>query len=154
MFDRTRCLIEAFFVIERDLRQMRPQPLIIGIRQEREQPVRSSIAIEHGQFFPGLMAASDANGCKPVSGPGRLSRLPSCYVLIFLGAGPGGVFLGKLEKAAAQVQICAIAGETGGNARPVREGGDCAIGLTRNAAGVPPLGALGRRRLRIVAGNL
>src|ERR1700716_2712671 len=54
MFDRTRCLIEAFSVIEHVLRQMRPQPLIIGIRQEREQPVRSSITIEHGQFFLGV----------------------------------------------------------------------------------------------------
>jgi len=38
--------------------------------------------------------------------------LPNCCVVIYLGAGPGGIFLGKPEKTAAQVQICAIAGET------------------------------------------
>lgn len=37
--------------------------------------------------------------------------LPNCCVVIYLSAGPGGVFLGKPEKTAAQVHICAIAGE-------------------------------------------
>ncbi len=36
MVNRTRCLIEAFSVVEHDWRQMRPQPLVIIIRQERE----------------------------------------------------------------------------------------------------------------------
>jgi hypothetical protein len=33
--------------------------------------------------------------------------LPNCCVVIYLGAGPGGIFLGKPEKTAAQVQIWA-----------------------------------------------
>src|ERR1700716_4337369 len=37
--------------------------------------------------------------------------LPNCCVVIYLDAGPGGIFLGKPEKTAAQVQVCAIAGE-------------------------------------------
>ena len=44
MFDRTRRLIEALSVFKNDLRQMRPQPLVVVIRQQREQPVGSSIA--------------------------------------------------------------------------------------------------------------
>ena len=36
MFDRPRRLIEAFFVIKHDQRQMRAQPLVVVIRQERK----------------------------------------------------------------------------------------------------------------------
>src|ERR1019366_9995401 len=56
MFDWTRCLIEAFLVIEDDMRQMRAQPLVIVIRQEREKPVSSSTAVGHALLFPMVVA--------------------------------------------------------------------------------------------------
>jgi hypothetical protein len=57
------------------------------------------------------MAASDARAASQSVVLVVRAGLPNCCAVIYLGAGPGGVFLGKPEKTAAQVQICAIAGE-------------------------------------------
>jgi hypothetical protein len=63
--------------------------------------------------------------------------LPNRCVVIYLSAGPGGIFLGKPEKTAAQVQICAIAGEAAATLGLFAKVERLRHRLTRNAAGVP-----------------
>ena len=54
-----------------------------------------------------------------------------------LGVGAFGVFIGQFEKTIAQSGIDGIAGETAARSACSRMWKDFAIGLTRNAAGVP-----------------
>jgi len=79
--------------------------------------------------------------------------LPNRHVVIFLGAGPCGVFPGEPEKAVAQGRIGAVAGEAAAT-----------LGLfakvkrlrhrTHSQRGGSPLRGSQCRRLRMVAGNL
>jgi hypothetical protein len=74
-------------------------------------------------------------------------------LVIFLGAGPRRVFIRKPEKTITQTGIGGIAGEMAATLGCSRRWKDCAIGLTRNKAGVP-FGALNYRRLEApFAGN-
>jgi hypothetical protein len=63
--------------------------------------------------------------------------------------GAYGVSIGKFEKAIAHIRV--RVGEAAATPGLLKK--DCAIGLTRNEAGVP-FGALSRRRFEVVAGNV
>src|SRR5260370_42655028 len=65
--------------------QMRAQPLVIVIRQEREKPIRPSIG--HALWFSGSIASGKSFGALVV----RLG-LPNRRAVIFPGAGPCGVY--------------------------------------------------------------
>jgi hypothetical protein len=85
MIDRTSGLIEAFPVIEHDRRQMRPQSLVVVIRQQREQAVGALVAFEHQLLF-----LRSAAGYESQSGHAFVVRvrLPNRrFVILFLGVG-------------------------------------------------------------------
>ena len=67
----------------------------------------------------------------------------------FPRGGVYGVSIGKFEKAIAHTRV--RVGEAAATLGLLKK--DCAIGVTRNEAGVP-FGALSRRRLEAVAGNV
>src|SRR5882757_1735015 len=69
MADRTRSLVETLFVIEHDVRQMRPQPFVVVIRQQREQPVGPQVKLGHWPAF--LIEAANAQSVRK-SGQGAL----------------------------------------------------------------------------------
>src|SRR3981081_3661824 len=79
--------------------------------------------------------------------------LPNCCGVISLGGGPCGIFLGKPEKTAAQVQVCAIAGEAAATLGLFAKVERLRHRTHSQRGGSPPLGALSCRRRRIVAGN-
>jgi hypothetical protein len=68
------------------MRQMRAQPLVIVIRQQREKPVRPSMG--HALWFSGSMASGTSFGALVIREPNRRA-------VIFPGTGPRGVFLGE-----------------------------------------------------------
>jgi hypothetical protein len=68
-------------------------------------------------YFQWLLAASNANRCKPVNRrpgrPNRPAKSPRRHFCRYLpGRGPGGVFIGEIEKTITQRRIGGIAGET------------------------------------------
>src|ERR1700730_5548078 len=84
------------------MRQMRAQPLVIVIRQQREKPVRPSIG--HALWFSGSMASGKSFGALVV----RVAK-STRRAVIFPGSGPRGVFLG--EKTISQAGIGGTVGE-------------------------------------------